>query len=907
MRHVNFSKFVTLLIFIPFQICLFAQEAKRAMSVDNLVAWKRITSQLISDDGKWIACKIEPWKGDAIAKVYNSKGKEIASFTPVGKMEFTSSSNYLLLTQKPSSDTLELLKLKKTKQEEMPMDRLIIYQPASNQQKTIDSLKTYKRSGTADWIAYQRGNNADSTLYVCSLKDLNPVSFPAVTEFQFAKDNNVLSYISKGDSSQTKAGLYTYTPGDNKSQLIYEGNGIFKQIVFNEKGDKLAFLYCQDKDSTATNCSLYISTGSAAARMIADKNHSSVPAEWIISEHGKLSFSHNAEHLFFGTAPTPKQKDTTILAENRPDVEIWRWNEQIQYTLQKHNKEADLKKAFTAVYNFKDNQICQLTTPRMQHLQTTDKGNANIGIVYTSEPYDWERMWRGRDRFDVYTVNLENGEKQLIKKALLARPQLSPKGKYVYWYNPEDSAWYTHAIAEKKEYRITGPKSFIAWNEKNDMPDYPGPHGIAGWSNNDEFLLLYDRYDIWKTDPTSKTKPVNITTNGRNKQISYRYIRLENEETAINLDNPLYLSGFNEATKDFGYYKMNTPFPSLPNILIEGNFLLRQLIKAKNTDDIIYTAERYDRYPDLQLTDLSFKKSIQLTDGFKQQSAFIWGKAELVSWISLDGQKIEGIIYKPDNFNPEKKYPLIVNFYERNSETLYNYHTPEPHRSTLDYHFYNSHDYIIFNPDIIYKEGYPGESCYNCVMPGITALIEKGYIDEKAIGAQGHSWGGYQVAYLATRTNLFAAIESGAPVVNMFSAYGGMRWGSGLNRSFQYEHTQSRIGATIWEKPLRYFENSPLFSMDKVHTPILIMHNDNDGHVPWTQGIEYYIALKRLQKPVWMLNYPGEVHWPERLANKVDFQKRMFGFFEHYLKKQPMPKWMKEGIPAVDKDFELSY
>ena len=877
------------------------------MTFDDLISWQRITTRLISDNGKWVGCKMEPWKGDGTVKVYNTKGKEIATFTSIGNLEFTSSSDYLLMTQLPFTDTLEYHKLKKTKQDQMPMDQLIIYQPANNQRKTIDSLKLYKRSETSDWIAYQQGSKNDSALYICSLSDLNPVSFPAVTDFQFAKEKNILYYVSKGDSNQTKPGLYTYLPDEKKSQLIYEGNGIFKQIVFDEKGEKLAFLYCQDKDSRATSFTLYVSENNSEARMLANKNHPSIPAGWVVSEYHPLSFSKNAERLFWGIAPQVKQKDTAILAENRPDVEIWKWDEKIQYTLQKHNKENDLKKAYTTTYNFKDNKVIQLTTPDIQHLQTADKGNATIGIVFTSVPYDQDRMWRGRDRFDIYTINLENGEKQLIKKALLATPQLSPRGKYAYWYNPEDSAWYTYAIAEKKEYRITEPASFTAWNEENDVPDYPDPHGIAGWSDNDESILIYDRYDIWKVAPTGKTPPTNITTNGRDKHICYRYIPLDHEKETINLGKPLYLSGFDEITKGFGYYKLNSPFPSSPNTLISGNFMLRQLIKAKNTEDAIYTTETYAQYPDLLLTDLSFKKTIRLTDGYKQQTTLNWGTAELVSWTSFDGQKLEGVVYKPADFNPNKKYPLIVNFYERNSETLHNYHTPEPHRSTIDYHFYNSHNYIIFNPDIVYKEGYPGESCYNAVMPGITSLLEKGYIDEKAIGAQGHSWGGYQVAYLATRTNLFAAIESGAPVVNMFSAYGGMRWGFGLNRSFQYEHTQSRIGATIWEKPLRYFENSPLFNMDKVQTPILIMHNDNDGHVPWTQGIEYFIALKRLQKPAWMLNYPGEVHWPLRLANKIDFQKRMFQFFEYYLNKQPMPKWMEEGIPAVDKEFDLGY
>ncbi|MDR2918599.1 MAG: prolyl oligopeptidase family serine peptidase [Tannerella sp.] len=908
MRHLNFSTFIILLLFICSPVLIIAQNAKKGMSVDDLVAWKRITSPLISDDGKWVACKMEPWRGDAEAKVYNSKGKETASFMYVDKMEFTASSGYLLITQKTPLDTLEFLKLKKTKAENMPMDQLVIYQPANNQQAGIDSIKSYKLSKSADWIAYQQGNNADSALYVCALNDITPVSFPAVTDFQFAKDKNILYYVSKGDTIQTKAGLYTYLPAENKSQLIHEGKGVFKQMVFDKKGDKLAFLYCPDKDSTATGFSLFVSVHNAPANLIADRDHTIFPENWIISEHGTLSFSEDAERLFFGIAPLPKQRDTTILAENRPDVEVWKWDEKTQYTQQKYNKEKDLKKTYTAVYNISNNRVVQLTDPETPLLQTADKGNSTIGIVSTSQPYDLERMWEGRTRFDFYTVNLDNGETQPVKKALPANMRLSPKGKYAYWYCPEDSSWYTWSIADKKEYRLTTPASFIAWDEDNDVPDYPSPYGIAGWSVDDKYVLIYDRYDIWKFDPANAGKAENLTINGRNKSIVYRYIRLDKEEQFIDFSTSLMLTGFNEQTKGYGYYRLPMGVGVIePKALLIGDFMLKNLIKAKYSYMYIYTTERYDQYPDLQMTDFGFEKSIKLTDGIKQQVDFRWGKAELISWTSLDGKKIEGVVYKPADFDPKKKYPLIVNFYERNSETLHNYHMPEPHRSTIDYHFYNSNGYIVFNPDVIYEDGYPGESCYNCVMPGIASLIEKGYINEKAIGAQGHSWGGYQVAYLTTRTNLFAAIESGAPVVNMFSAYGGIRWGSGLNRSFQYEHSQSRIGATIWEKPLRYIENSPLFTMDKVQTPILIMHNDQDGHVPWYQGIEYFIALKRLQKPVWLLNYPGEIHWPQRLANKVDFQKRMFQFFEYYLNRQPMPKWMEEGIPAVDKEFELGY
>ena len=341
--------------------------------------------------------------------------------------------------------------------------------------------------------------------------------------------------------------------------------------------------------------------------------------------------------------------------------------------------------------------------------------------------------------------------------------------------------------------------------------------------------------------------------------------------------------------------------------MTEGEYRYNSITKARKADRYIYTRENTKTFPDVWAAEGSLKKGRQITYGIKQQKPFIWNNVELVTWDSYDGIKLEGLLFKPDNFDENKKYPMIVNFYERNSENMHNYRIPQPNRSTVDYSTYLSDGYIIFNPDVRYGGGYPGKSCYNCVMSGIDKLLTRSYIDSTRLGAQGHSWGGYQVAYLATRTNRFAAIESGAPVVNMFSAYGGIRWGSGKARSFQYEHTQSRLGGTPWSHPERYHESSPLFEMDKVNTPILIMHNDQDGHVPWYQGIEYFVALKRLGKPSWLLNYTGEPHWPTKYPNSVDFQIRMKQFFDHYLKGAPMPKWMKDGVPAVKQPYELGY
>ncbi|MDU1012249.1 MAG: prolyl oligopeptidase family serine peptidase [Parabacteroides sp.] len=887
MRHLKYLAFVACLGSLSPAL---AQNASKSLTIDDLVTWQRITDREISDNGKWVACKMEPWEGDATVYLYAAQGQETATFSPADKFAFSASSGYLVVTQTPGKSTVDSLKILKTKEDKMPMNTLVIYSVAGKKE-TIDSLKTFKLADEADWIAYQRGRK-DSTLYVRSLDGSKTFQFPTVTDFQFAKKSGMLYYTS---AAEGEAGIFTLNPEKGSPALIKEGKGVFKQTTFDEKGERLAFL-----------C-LWLSEHNAPAKEIATRGNKAFPAEWVINENGMLQFSKSASRLFFGTSPEPRQKDTTQLAENRPNVQVWSWDEPVQYTIQNYNKEKDLKKSYQAVYNLGNGSIFQLANEELPNIQLGNEGDAALALLSTSRPYSLSSMWEARTRSDYYTVSLDNGERKQIAQADYGRFHLSPQGKYAYWYGETDSCWYTIALAEGKRYRLTTPESFPAWDEENDVPNHPYAHGAAGWTANDQNLLIYDRYDIWKFDPTAATSPINLTVNGRKEKLSYRLEQLDKEARFIDLGKPQLLKGFNETTKGYGFYNARLSAPAAPKTLLAGNYMLRSINKAKNTDDVIYTMETFQQYPDIHYSTLAFKKSVQLTHGDKQQEGFIWGTAELVSWISLDGRPLEGVVYKPANFDPNKKYPMMVNFYERNSETLYNYRMPEPHRSTIDYHLYNSNEYIIFNPDIRYVDGYPGESCYNCLMPGITMMIAKGYIDEKGIGAQGHSWGGYQVAYLATRTNLFSAIESGAPVVNMFSAYGGIRWGSGMARSFQYEHTQSRLGATPWSSPLRYLENSPLFTMDKVQTPILIMHNDADGHVPWYQGIEYFVAMKRLGKPCWLLNYTGEPHWPMHMANRIDFQRRMFQFFNHYLKNQKMPKWMSEGVPAVEQPFELGY
>jgi dipeptidyl aminopeptidase/acylaminoacyl peptidase len=967
--------FLILIIFIPFLVT--AQE-KNILTIDDLVAWKRISERTISDNGSLIAFKTEPSQGDPVTTLYDGYGDLKATFNCATGAIISSDSRFFFFTIKPPEEEVRQLKLKKTKKEDMPLDKLGIHNVATGVTDTIQRLKTYKvPSKWSGWIAWQTepgkakpgtpsdtatGNGEKSqassvsterkrekssassvsterkgekssapsgtgeeksgnpkkpktqsadngyTLYIKDLASGRTDSVMFVTDYLFAPEAEKLMYATTGDDNGAEPEVVILDLRKGEKIILYTGKAKYRQLAMDKKGERAAFIISFDeKDKEGNTYSLCCWSGKGLASMAASQGTAGLPEGWIINENARLMFAENSPRLFFGTSPAYKLKDTTVLDEDRAVVDVWHWSEGILHTAQVVRKSRDLKKTYTAVFHSDRSKVVQLATDEMPEVMIPEKGDGQKAVALSSLPYDLESMWKGSAANDMWIVDIMTGEAVKFKENLRARIRFSPAGKYLYWYQEADSSWYAYDVAAAKEARLTRPSTLRVWDELNDVPDLPGSYPAAGWLKDERAFLVSDKYDIWSLDPAAARPPQNITGNGRKEGIKYRLLDFDQENEYIDPSEKQYLIGANEATRAEGYYSLDLRKKEAPVWLAGGDFSLGTPLKAGKADRLIYSRENFTVFPDFLLSDLSFKSEKRLTDANPQQKDYLWGTAEVVRWTSLDGRELEGLLYKPENFDPARKYPMIVNFYEKSSTELNRHRIPEPGRSTIDYHYYTSNGYLIFNPDVYYIDGYPGQSAYNCVMPGIMSLIEKGFVDEKRIGAQGHSWGGYQVAYLATRTNLFAAIESGAPVVNMYSAYGGIRWESGFNRSMQYEHQQSRIGATIWEAPHLYWENSPLFALEKVETPILIMANDQDGAVPWYQGIEFFIAMRRLGKPAWLLNYNGEPHWAQKLPNRIDFQKRMAQFFNHYLKGEPMPAWMKEGIPATEKEFTLGY
>jgi dipeptidyl aminopeptidase/acylaminoacyl peptidase len=327
---------------------------------------------------------------------------------------------------------------------------------------------------------------------------------------------------------------------------------------------------------------------------------------------------------------------------------------------------------------------------------------------------------------------------------------------------------------------------------------------------------------------------------------------------------------------------------------------LRGVTKAKKADRLVFTLSRFDEFPNLWVSDGNFGNMQKVSDANPQQAEYVWGKSEIVEYINADGIKLRAILTKPDNFDPAKKYPMMVYIYEGLTQNLHNYSAPNVGTS-VNVTRYVSNGYVVLQPDIIYKTGFPGEAAEKCVIPAVTSVVAQGYIDPKRIGIQGHSWGGYQITHMITRTNIFAAVQAGASVSNMISAYGGIRWGSGMVRQFQYEKTQSRIGAPPWDKTLEFIENSPIFWVEKVNTPYLTIHNDADDAVPWYQGIEFFTALRRLGKEAYFFNYNGELHGLRNRDNQKHWTVHQDEFFDHFLLGKPKPEWMDKGVSFLER------
>jgi dipeptidyl aminopeptidase/acylaminoacyl peptidase len=717
-----------------------------------------------------------------------------------------------------------------------------------------------------------------------------------VVAYMFDDSAKVLAY-TVGAKDSTKNGLFIRNMATGTVTPVLTGPGNYRNFAFDRTQTK--FVFSSDRDEFGKDSAqaiIYVGdvkTGKASAVL----NRSMLPANMHFASDGAATFNRTATALTLNIQPPIREAVPEDSLNGKAVFDLWTWQDpQLQWT-QRLQANQTRNRSYQAIYNLKTKKLVQLTSDSFPNVNVSDDGMH--AVANTSVAYNIESMW-GDAGNDVYIVDPSNGTRKMIRRKISGSASLSVDGKYIIFF--DRGSWFTYNVATGKETNITANAKGVRFDQETySTPGVPSAWGLSGWTKGDQSVLINDRFDIWEIDPNGVRAPVVITDSvGRRENITFRIIQLEpREERWIDPSKPLTLSAFDEDTKASGFYRDRLGAVSAPEKIVMDNVRYGTPTKAENADVYMLTKSTFVDFPNLYVGP-SLTNVAQISDANPWQKEYNWGTAELVTWTSMDGKPLQGILYKPENFDPNKKYPMISYFYEDLSDGLYSY-VPPTGRNVINPTHYVSNGYLVFEPDIYYELGHPGQSAVKSIVPGVMKLLERGYVDPNGLGLQGQSWGGYQTAYLITQTSLFKAAMAGAPVANMTSAYGGIRWGSGIARAVQYEDGQSRIGKSIWDAPDLYLENSPLFHLPRVTTPLFIMSNDADDAVPWYQGIELFVGMRRLGKEVYLIDYNNDVHNPASRANQKDIAMRMQQFFDTKLKGAKAPDWMIHGIPAVDK------
>ena len=954
----------SLILGLLFSSLAFAQKKPLDYSVYD--QWQSVATRQITHNGKWTSYSINPQEGDnTLYRQKTDNSKKIA-IPRASQLQFTQDSKFAVALIKPFYKDTKAVKDKKLKKEKLAKDTLAIINLETFAIQKIPNVNSYKLAEKGNVaVAYLLENLKDKTAepakpegdtsetpsntkplelilqYFGNDKKLN---FANVIRYEFNKNGQELAYITKKpeekkkkeenkDAEKSKDSLTAKKDekpsntdkskpqkyelqsvnwvniASGKATKVIEYEGDFNQLAFDEIGNQLSFLGTNSaKNDLIKKYQLYYFNKDSKKNKTITTEHPKFHKNWTLSGNSNLRFSKNGKMLFFGIAPKAAVKDTALIANDHAVVDIWGYKDETLQPIQLKNSSRDQKKYYPIILHPENGNIVPIGDDKIDYIRYINDGDAPYILAGASFGSEIAAQWTATTTRTYYLINTNTGEKTEIVKNLNGNIQASPLGKYVVYFNRETSQWFAYNVATKTTSLLNKDNNVSFVDEENDVPDLPRAYGITNWTDNDESVLIKDRYDIWEFFLNGKSKPRNVTNGyGRNNKLTFETFNFDPEIRSLNRKNNIYISAFDTNTKKNGIYKTSISSNKNPDLVVmQDVFGYRTVVKAKDAESYIVTKESNLSSPNVFATS-NFKTDVQLSETNPQQKNYIWNTNELVHWTTPKGYKSSGILYKPENFDANKKYPMIVYFYEKLSDNLNKYQAPAPTPSRLMISFFVSNGYLVFTPDIAYIDGYPGASAEEYINSGVEALKQNPWVDGSKIGIQGQSWGGYQVAHLITRTNMYAAAWSGAPVVNMTSAYGGIRWGTGMSRQFQYEKTQSRIGKTLWEAKDLYLENSPLFYMDKVNTPVAIMHNDRDGAVPWYQGIEMFTALKRLGKPSWLLNYNGEEHNLEKRQNRKDISIRQLQFFDHYLKGAKAPVWMTTGIPATKKGIDWGF
>jgi dipeptidyl aminopeptidase/acylaminoacyl peptidase len=904
-----------LLVCVP----AFAQ-ANKPLGLADILAWKRIQSALVSNDGGWFAYQLAPTEGDASVVIRNlTDGKE--SKYPIGELPiftgfgppppapaaiyFSDDSKWAAFTVFPNKP--------KTKERKPTFNKMVLVELATGKKTEFDRVRRYQFSGErGGWLAMlrykpegQKFEGADMILReLATGEDLNTGN---VSDFAFDKKGNWLAFIS--DAAETAGnGIQLRNMETGAVMPLDSAKAAYKSLTWTEKGDALAVL--RGVEDKGFEEKLYAVVGfrnfAGQARpekiQFDPKDDKSFPAGMSVSPNRPPSWTRDLTAITFGISSikakkpegTPKPATPPAAEEKeRAALVLWHWQDKRLQPQQQVEETRDKNFSYTALYRVAEKRFVRLADDTLRQVNIPEPHTIGLGI--DPAPYQLTGNLNGQRFQDVYVIDLATGQRKLALQKARYFNGPSPDSKYLAYYEDGHHWVYNTATGEKRNL-TANVNATTFWDDENDHNVLKPPARSLGWSSDSAAILATDNWDIWRIGLDGKVS--NLTVSGKKDKVRFRTrYRLDPDEKGIDLTKAQYVDSYGEWTKKSGIVLIE-PGGKKPRQLAWDDAAFSGLMKAKNADKFLFRRETFVDYPDYYTANASLANPVKVTTANPQQKDFAWtAGARLIDYVSDKGDKLQGALFLPANYEPGKKYPTVVYIYEKMSQTLNTY--TQPTLGAFNRSVYNNQGYAVFQPDITYKLNDPGMSAVWCVLPGLKGAIATGLVDEANVGLHGHSWGGYQTAFLVTQTNMFKSAIAGAPLTDMISMYSSVYWNTGSANQPIFESSQGRFTSGYTDNLDAYVRNSPVFHAQKVKTPLMILHNDKDGAVDFTQGIEYFNTLRRLQKPVVMLQYKGENHSLRVPTNQKDYLVRMREYFAHHLKGEAAPAWLNEGVPLL--------
>jgi dipeptidyl aminopeptidase/acylaminoacyl peptidase len=923
-----------------------AQDPK-AIQLNDILAWKRIQQPVLSGDGQWFTYKLAPNEGNAEVVIRSLKDGKEQRF-PVGEaprvdagfagppppaprdVQISDDSKWAAFLVFPSAKESKAL----VKQKKPVQSKLVLIELGTGNKKEFDKIRRFAFGGEkASAIAMyryaptpagpppappaagappdDRPQGADLLIY--GLRTEGELNIGNVSEFAFDKKGNWLAWLI---DAQDKAGNGIQAMNMESGAIVPldSAKASYKGLTWTEKGDGLATV--RGIDDKAWDDKLYT--------LVAFKNFSgkpekivfdpakdkSFPAGMTISGNRNPYWMADLSSVAFGIRELhPKKKGGADVDASKPDASkadakadddpdqpdmvIWHWKDKRLQPMQQVQENQDKNFSYLAMYRPSEQKFVRLADEDVRAVAATADYKFAVGTDIRN--YELTSSLDGLRYEDVYAVNLQTGERKLAIKHARDVFGTSPDGTHVLYY--DDGAFFTFDLVSGQSYNISKQIPAVFIDTEDDHNVVKPPRRPLGWSKDSSAVLLSDGWDVWKA-PVHGGAGVNLTGNGKKDQIRYQTrFRLDADEKGIDLSAPLYFAALGERTKKGGIGVVQ-PGSAGIQMLHWDDAHYQNVIKAKHADVYLYTRETPLDFPNYYLSNAKLEGGQKITDANPQQKGFLWTKGmRLIDYTSDKGDKLQGALYLPANYQPGKTYPAIVYIYEKLTQGANNYAVPSFNGFNIS--VYTSNGYAVLTPDIVYKVNDPGMSAVWCLVPAVKAAVATGVVDPKRVALHGHSWGGYQTSFTVTQTNIFHAAIAGAPLTDMIAMYNAIYWNTGSANQPIFESSQGRFTSGPWDNLEAYQRNSPVYHAKNVQTPLVILHNDKDGAVDWTQGIEYFNTLRRLGKPVVMLQYKGENHGLRKPENMKDYTVRMKEFFDYELMDRQPPKWWTEGVPLL--------